>query len=129
MARRRFQVRALGALLVAGLASASVSLAVADAPLLLVLQKKANALGLYDPSTGRHIWDVEVGLKPHEMALSEGDKLAFITDYGVDTYTDTSEGGRTLSIVDLAAARRVGTIDLGQFRRPHGIVAGFSGRL
>jgi YVTN family beta-propeller protein len=100
-----------------------------DTPLLLVLQKKANALGLYDPQSGAHLWNVEVGTRPHEMALSEGDRLAFVTDYGVDTYTDTAEGGRTLSIVDIAGAKRVGTIDLGRFRRPHGIVAGFSSRL
>jgi len=100
-----------------------------DTPMLLVLQKKANALGLYDPQSGAHLWNVEVGVKPHEMALSEGDRLAFVTDYGVDTYTDTAEGGRTLSIVDIAGAKRVGTIDLGRFRRPHGIAAGFSGRL
>jgi YVTN family beta-propeller protein len=109
--------------------SAPLWLHAQDAPMLIVLQKKANALGLYDPQSGRHVWNVEVGIKPHEMALSEGDKLAFVTDYGVDTFTDTAEGGRTLSVVDLAAARRVATIDLGRFRRPHGIAAGFSGRL
>jgi YVTN family beta-propeller protein len=97
--------------------------------MLLVLQKKANALGLYDPQSGAHVWNVEVGTKPHEMALSEGDKLAFVTDYGVDSYNDTAEGGHTLSIVDVEAARRIGTIDLGRFRRPHGIVAGDSSRL
>ena len=98
------------------------------APLLLVLQKKANALGLYDSVTGRHIWNVQVGMRPHEMALSEGDRFAYVTDYGVDTFTDTSEGGHTISVVDLSAARRVATIDLGRFRRPHGIVLGLSGR-
>jgi YVTN family beta-propeller protein len=123
--------RLLSALAVAlCLVSASPWLASArDTPLLLVLQKKANALGLYDPQSGAHLWNVEVGTKPHEMALSEGDRLAFVTDYGVDTYTDTAEGGRTLSIVDIAAARRTGTIDLGRFRRPHGIIAGISSRL
>lgn len=100
-----------------------------DRPLLLVLQKKANALGLYDPQTGAHLWNVEVGVKPHEMALSEGDRFAFVTDYGVDSYNDAAEGGHTLSIVDVAGAKRVGTVDLGRFRRPHGIVAGVSSRL
>ncbi len=111
------------------LASAPWLATARDAPLLLVLQKKANALGLFDPQTGAHLWNVEVGAKPHEMALSEGDRLAFVTDYGVDTYTDTAEGGHTLSIVDIAAAKRVATIDLGRFRRPHGIVAGYTRRL
>jgi len=104
-------------------------LAQPDTPRLLVLQKKANALGLYDPGSGRRLWNVEVGLKPHEMALSEGDRLAYVTDYGVDSYNDTAEGGRTISIVDIAAGKRIATIELGRFRRPHGIVAGFSGRL
>jgi YVTN family beta-propeller protein len=30
-------------------------------------------------------------------------------------------GGNTVSIVDVAAKRRIGTIDLGKYRRPHGI--------
>ncbi len=108
--------------------SAPLWLRAEGAPLLLVLQKKANALGLYDSMTGRHIWNVEVGVKPHEMVLSEGDRFAYVTDYGVDSYTDNAEGGHTISVVDLAAAARVATIDLGRFRRPHGIALGLSGR-
>jgi YVTN family beta-propeller protein len=123
---RRFSVLSVAVWL---LALAPWPASARDTPLLLVLQKKANALGLYDPQSGAHFWNVEVGTKPHEMALSEGDRLAFVTDYGVDTYTDTAEGGRTVSIVDIAAAKRVGTIDLGRFRRPHGIVAAYSSRL
>jgi YVTN family beta-propeller protein len=97
-------------------------------PVVLVLQKKANSLGLYDSATGKRIWTAGVGTRPHEMVLSEGARFAYVTDYGVDSYTDTAEGGRTISIVDLEAARRVATIDLGRYRRPHGIVLGLSGR-
>jgi DNA-binding beta-propeller fold protein YncE len=38
-------------------------------------------------------------------------------------------GGNTISIVDLASRRRTGDIDLGKYRRPHGIEFGESGRL
>ena len=37
-----------------------------------------------------------MGVKPHEMVLSEGDRYAYVTDYGVDSFTDTAEGGRTI---------------------------------
>jgi hypothetical protein len=114
-----------------GLAIATaVAFAGADAPpRLLVLHKKASTLGLYDSSTGARLWAAPVGTKPHEMVLSPGDRYAYVTDYGVDSYNDTAEGGHTISIVDLEAGARVATIDLGRFRRPHGIALGFSGRV
>jgi YVTN family beta-propeller protein len=98
------------------------------APGVLILHKKASSLGLYDSNTGQRHWVAPVGAKPHEMVLSPGNRFAYVTDYGVDTYTSPEEGGRTISIVDLALGRRVGTIDLGRFRRPHGIALGLSGR-
>jgi YVTN family beta-propeller protein len=113
-----------------GLAFATaLALSGADAPVrVLVLHKKASTLGLYDSLTGARIWVAPVGSKPHEMVLSPGDRYAYVTDYGVDSYNDTAEGGRTISIVDLDAGVRAATIDLGRFRRPHGIALGFSGR-
>ena len=94
----------------------------------LILHKKASSLGLYDSNTGQRRWVAPVGAKPHEMVLSQGNRYAYVTDYGVDTYTSPEEGGKTISIVDLNMGRRIGTIDLGTFRRPHGIVLGLSGR-
>jgi len=99
-----------------------------SAPGVLILHKKASSLGLYDSNTGQRHWSAAVGAKPHEMVLSPGNRFAYVTDYGVDTYTSPEEGGKTISIVDLAQGRRVGTIDLGAFRRPHGIMLGLSGR-
>jgi len=107
----------------------AIALAGAESPpRLLVLHKKASTLGLYDSTTGARLWAAPVGTKPHEMVLSPGDRYAYVTDYGVDSYNDTAEGGHTISIVDLEAGARVATIDLGRFRRPHGIALGFSGR-
>jgi YVTN family beta-propeller protein len=102
--------------------------AVPGAPGVLILHKKASSLGLYDSNTGQRHWVAPVGTKPHEMVLSPGNRFAYVTDYGVDSYTSTEEGGKTISIVDLSMGRRIGTIDLGTFRRPHGIVLGLSGR-
>src|SRR5262249_12636392 len=82
--------------------AAAITVSGADSPpRLLVLQKKASTLGLYDSTTGARIWTAAVGSKPHEMVLSPGDRYAYVTDYGVDSYGDAAEGGRTISIVDL----------------------------
>ncbi len=123
--RRRF----LAALVaVAALCSTAASSGSGSDPLVLILQKKADALGLYDSISGTPYWNVEVGHRPHEMVLSEGDRYAYVTDYGVDSFTDPAEGGHTVTIVDVAAGRRAGVVDLGRFRRPHGIALGLSGR-
>src|SRR5215470_13816162 len=83
--------------------AAAAIIAAESPPRLLVLHKKASTLGLYDPVTGARLWTAPVGSKPHEMVLSPGDRYAYVTDYGVDSYNDTAEGGRTVSIVDLQA--------------------------
>jgi YVTN family beta-propeller protein len=67
---------------------------------------------------------VEIGRRPHELAVSADGKLAYATLYGIDFYYDTAEGGRSIGILDLAGRRKVGEIDLGKYRRPHGIEVG-----
>jgi DNA-binding beta-propeller fold protein YncE len=96
----------------------------------LILHKKAETLGLYDPETG-HKWGepVPVGPKPHEMVLSSDGKRLFISNYGVDRFSDVSPGGSSITVVAVAPFKKEATIDLGRYHRPHGIERGHSGRL
>jgi YVTN family beta-propeller protein len=96
---------------------------------LLILHKGGESLGFYDASTGKTKAVVPVGTVPHEMVLSADRRLAYVTNYGVATWTDKSPGGNTVSIVDLARREKTGEIALADCRRPHGIVRGRSGRL
>lgn len=96
---------------------------------MIVVQKGDDSLAYFDAATGVLQKRVEVGKKPHELALSADGKLAYVTLYGLDRYTEDLEGGRAIAIVDLDARRKTGEIDLGRFRRPHGIARGKSGRL
>jgi YVTN family beta-propeller protein len=93
-------------------------LARAAGPELVVLHKGAHSIGFYT-AAGVHQQDVVVGRHPHEIALAGN--LAYITDNGTMVIEQAGEGGNTVSIVDLAARRKVGEISLGGFRRPHGI--------
>jgi YVTN family beta-propeller protein len=96
---------------------------------ILILHKGGESLGFYDAATGKSRAVVPVGTVPHEMVLSADRTLVYVTNYGVGSYTAKEEGGRTVSIVDLARREKVGEIDLGACRRPHGIQRGRSGRL
>lgn len=104
----------LSILLLAGLLHA------ADIPSLVVVEKKAGAVGFYDPS-GKRVAGVKVGTHPHEIVYSPDGKLAYVSDNGILWMQYAGEGGNTVSIIDLAAKKKVGVIDLGGNRRPHGM--------
>jgi DNA-binding beta-propeller fold protein YncE len=94
-----------------------------------VVHKHADSVGIYEPQTGRLLETIKVGSIPHEIALSWDGKLAYVTNYGVRSYTQADSGGNTISILDLNAGQVIGAIELGQFHRPHGIEMAHSGRL
>jgi YVTN family beta-propeller protein len=105
---------------VAALLLTCASALFAGQQVLLVLLKGANALAYYTPE-GQLLAKVPVGQHPHEMLLSRDGKFAYITDNGTMRIENPGQGGNTISVVDLAARKRVDTISTGKFRRPHGI--------
>jgi YVTN family beta-propeller protein len=86
----------------------------------LILFKGSSELGFYQPD-GRLITKVPVGKHPHEMVLSPDGRYAYISDNGTMRIEDKGAGANTVSIVDVKERKKVGEIDLGEFRRPHGI--------
>lgn len=87
---------------------------------LLVVEKKNNAVGYY-ASSGERLGGVPVGETPHEVVLSHDRRYAYVTDNGVLWMDYAGPGGNTISIIDIDARRRVATLSLGRFHRPHGI--------
>ncbi len=83
---------------------------------LLVLNKSEANVSLLDERTGAVSATVPVGLGPHEVAVSPDGRTAVVSNYGV-----RGKDGRTLTVLDVAGARAVRTIDLGELRRPHGL--------
>jgi len=82
---------------------------------LIVLNKSGNDASFIDPSTGRTWLTLPTGEGPHEVAVSPDGTLAVVTDYGAAT------DGHTLTVYDLARGEVKDTIELGPFRRPHGV--------
>lgn len=108
---------AAGALGVLGAFAAGVPLAPAPAAAAtLVVANKAEAtVSLVDLASGEVRATLPTGQGPHEVAVSPDGAMALVADYG------GRQPGSTLTVVDVAGARVVRTIDLGEHRRPHGI--------
>lgn len=87
---------------------------------LAVVEKKAGKVGFYTEE-GRRVGEVQVGRFPHEMAFSPDHRLLYVTDNGMLWMTDPGEGGNSISVIDVRSRKKTGVIDLGNFRRPHGI--------
>jgi YVTN family beta-propeller protein len=95
----------------------------------LVLQKLGSSVAFYT-ADGDLLATVPVGKNPHEMILSADARHAYVTDYGALGVEEEAEGGTTITVIDIQARGKLGVIELGDFRRPHGIdLDGERGRL
>lgn len=88
-----------------------------DSGTLLVLNKSDHTLSLIDLATKASRATIPTGKHPHEVAVSPDGKTAAIANYG-----NAREPGSSLTVVDVANRKAIKTIDLGEYRRPHGIV-------
>ena len=86
----------------------------------LALLKGASALAYLSPD-GKVLASVSVGHHPHEMVFSKDRKYLYTSDNGIMRIEYAGKGGNSLSIIDVAARKKIGDIPLGEYYRPHGI--------
>ena len=92
------------------------TLATAQSPRLLVLNKEDATLAIVDPSSGKVLARIPTGAGPHEIVVSDDGKFAFASNYGTG-----AAPGHTISMIDLAAQKEVRRIDIAPLSRPHGL--------
>ena len=83
---------------------------------LIVLNKAEATASVIDLGTGLVSFTLPVGHGPHEVAVSADGGTAVACNYGT-----AQQPGSSLTVLDLDGRRVERTIDLGAFRRPHGI--------
>jgi YVTN family beta-propeller protein len=82
---------------------------------LIVLNKAEASASLLDATTGAVVATLPTGTGPHEVAVSPDGRWALVANYGA------RDAGRTLTVLDVPARKVERTIDLGDYRRPHGV--------
>ena len=84
-------------------------------PFVVVANQRRGVATLVEVASGR-VSHVELGGDPHEVAVSPDARIAALT-----IPSERFGGGRKVVVLDLATARVVRTIDLGDYRNPHGV--------
>lgn len=87
---------------------------------LAILLKGASAMAFYTMD-GKEIARTAVRPHPHEMVFSADGRYLYTTDNGTMRIEQEGTGGNFVSIIDVKARKKIGEIDLGKYRRPHGI--------
>ncbi len=87
-----------------------------EGALLLVANKQDNTLSVIEVGSGRLLATLPTGTGPHEVAVSSDGRRAVVANYG------DQAPGSSLTVVDLVGRKVERTIDLGEYRRPHGLV-------
>lgn len=82
---------------------------------LIVLNKSAASASLVDVATGAEAARLPTGAGPHEAAVSPDGRRVVVANYG------QQQAGSSLTVIDVVDARVERTIDLGDYRRPHGV--------
>ncbi len=93
--------------------------AIARASTLIVANKAEATVSLVGLPEGKVVATLPVGTGPHEVAVSPSGRLALIANYGGP---GPAGAGSSLTLIDVPAAKVLKTIDLGEYRRPHGLV-------
>jgi YVTN family beta-propeller protein len=83
---------------------------------LIVLNKSENNAMIFDLRYDKLLAKIPTGEAPHEVAISPDKKFAVITNYGT-----RENPGNTLTLINLERLTVEKTINLENYRRPHGV--------
>ncbi|MGA2880431.1 MAG: YncE family protein [Bryobacteraceae bacterium] len=96
---------------------------------LIVIDKIGRHIRFFDPSNFKEISNLEVGVAPHDVAISPDHKTAYVPVYGDGVYGRNPHPGHTIAIIDLASRQVSGTIDVSPYQAPHGIQIDNAGKI
>lgn len=88
---------------------------------LLLIDKLGGYVRFFDPVTFKERSSIKVATNPHDFALSADGKTAYVPIYGDGIYGRNPNPGHEVVIIDIDAAKVVGSIDVSPYRAPHGI--------
>jgi YVTN family beta-propeller protein len=96
---------------------------------LLLIDKLGSTIRFFDPTTFKERSSIAVATKPHDFVLTADRKTAYIPLYGDGIFGRNPNPGHEVAIVDMDAAKVIGSIDTSPYRAPHGIQIGPDGTI
>ena len=96
---------------------------------LIVVNQKQHAVDLVDPTGGKLLTAINVGVNGHEIVLSKDGRLAYVPIYSNVGVGKPGTNGQFIDVIDLKQAKVIKSIDLGHPVRPHKPLFGPDGLL
>jgi len=96
---------------------------------LMLIDKIGRHIRFLDPSTFKEITNFEVGVAPHDLAVTSDHKTAYVPIYGDGVYGRNPNPGHTIAVIDLVTRKLTDTIDISPYIAPHGIQIDAAGRI
>lgn len=88
---------------------------------LILIDKLGHHVRFFDPAAFKEISSVEVGVTPHDLAISPDHKTVYTPVYGDGVYGRNPHPAHTVAIIDLPTRTVTGMIDVSPYQAPHGI--------
>jgi YVTN family beta-propeller protein len=89
----------------------------AQHPLLLVVNQGSQTVSFVDAEAMTVVESIPMSPAPHELAIAEDGKTAYVSLYG-----NREVVGDSIAVIDVATRRETGRLTLGGHKRPHGLV-------
>jgi len=96
---------------------------------LVLIDKIGNQVRFVDPTTFKALSSLEVGVSPHDLAISPDHRTVYVTVYGDGVYGRNPNPGHTIAVIDLTSRQQTATIDVSPYQAPHGIQIDANGML
>jgi DNA-binding beta-propeller fold protein YncE len=96
---------------------------------LLLIDKMGGHIRFFDPAKFTERSSIAVATRPHDFVLTPDRKTAYVPLYGDGIFNRNPNPGHEVVIVDMDAAKVVGSIDTSPYRAPHGIQIGPDGMI
>ncbi|HEX4750984.1 MAG TPA: beta-propeller fold lactonase family protein [Bryobacteraceae bacterium] len=97
--------------------------------LMLVVSKGLPGITVYDADSQKPLCNATMGVSPHEAAFSADGHYAYVPVYGNSGVGKPGTDEHIIHFVRTSDCQEVGSLDTGEYKRPHCVLVGKSGRL
>jgi YVTN family beta-propeller protein len=96
---------------------------------MLLVSKHLPGVTIYNADTLQQVCQGKTGISPHEAAFSRDGSLVYVPVYGDSGVGKPGTDEHRVHVFRTSDCSEVGSLDTGEYKRPHGIAVGRSGRV